>query len=181
MPKEAIEYRSKMIGYLSGESYKLITSETIKELIDYFSGIDDLDHLTKAMIENITKDYNYATKIPEAEYIQYEIDKALSQSAWEEAKKKNDFSIFKSHLAKMIAYNKKFSEYWGFADNKYDGLLDIYEPGMTTEKLDAVFKELKESLVDLFQRIQNSKIKIDDTFLKGNYSAESQKKLGEAF
>jgi len=179
MPKEAIEYRSEMIGYLTGESYKLTTAEKMKEFIDYFSEIDDLDDLTKAMIENITKDYHLATKIPEAEYVQFEIDKALSESAWEEAKKKKDFSIFKPHLAKMIAYNKKFSEYWGFAGNKYDGLLDIYEPGMTTERLDVVFGELRESLVDLLQRIKNSYIKTDDTFLKGNYSVESQKKLGE--
>ena len=27
MPKEAIEYRSEMIGYLTGESYKLTTSD----------------------------------------------------------------------------------------------------------------------------------------------------------
>lgn len=179
MPKEAIEYRSEMIGYLTGESYKLTTSEKMKEFIDYFNGINDLDDLTKAIIENITKDYNNATKIPEAEYVQYEIDKALSQSAWEEAKKKKDFSIFKPHLAKIIAYNKKFSEYWGFAGNKYDGLLDIYEPGMTTERLDAVFGELRESLVDLLQRIKNSNVKTDDAFLKGNYSVESQRKLGE--
>ncbi len=179
MPKEAIEYRSEMIGYLTGESYKLTTSEKMKEFIDYFSGIDDLDHLTKAILENITRDYNHATKIPEAEYVQFEIDKALAQSAWEEAKKKKDFSIFKPHLAKIIAYNKKFSEYWGFADNKYDGLLDIYEPGMTTERLDAVFGELREGLVDLLQRIKNSSIKTDDAFIKGNYSAESQRQLGE--
>lgn len=179
MPKAAIEYRSEMIGYLTGESYKLTTSEKMKEFIDYFSEIDDLDNLTKATIENITKDYNYATKIPEAEYVQYEIDKALSQSAWEEAKKKKDFSIFKPHLAKIIAYNKKFSEYWGFAGNKYDGLLDIYEPGMTTERLDVVFGELRESLVDLLQRIKKSNIKMDDNILKGNYSVESQRMLGE--
>lgn len=179
MPKEAIGYRSEMIGYLTGESYKLTTSEKMKEFIDYFNGIDDLDDLTKAMIEKTTKNYNYAMKIPEAEYIQYEIDKSLSQSAWEEAKKKNDFSIFKPHLAKLIAYNKRFSEYWGFASSKYDGLLDIYEPGMTTERLDVVFGELRESLVDLLKRIKNSKIKTDDTFLKGNYSVESQRKLGE--
>ena len=179
MPKEAIEYRSEMIGYLTGESYKLTTSEKMKGLIDYFSGIDHLDDLTKAIVENVTRDYNHAMKIPEEEYVQYEIDKALSQSAWEEAKKKKDFSIFKPHLAKMIAYNKKFSECWGFTGNKYDGLLDIYEPGMTTERLDVVFGELRESLVDLLLRIKNSNVKTDDAFLKGNYPVESQRMLGE--
>lgn len=180
MPKEAMEYRSEMIGYLAGESYKLTTSEKMKELINSFTGMDDLDLITKAMLENITKEYHKATKIPEAEFVQYEIDKALSQSAWEEAKKKKDFSIFKPHLAKMIAANKKISEYWGFADNKYDGLLDSYEPGMTTERLDLVFGELRESLVDLLRKIQNSNRKPDDTLLKGDYSIDSQRKLGEA-
>ncbi len=179
MPKDAVKYRSEMIGYLTGESYKLTTSEKMKAFIDYFSEIDGLDRLNKAIIENITREYNKVTKIPEAEYVQYEIDKTLAQNAWEEAKKKKDFSVFKPYLAKIIDYNKRFSEYWGFRDNKYDGLLDIYEPGMTTERLDAVFGELKEALVDLLQRIKRSNIKTDDTFLKGNYSAESQRKLGE--
>ena len=58
MPKEAIEYRSEMIGYLTGESYKLTTSEKMKEFIDYFREIDGLDHVSKAIIENITKEYN---------------------------------------------------------------------------------------------------------------------------
>ena len=180
MPKEAMEYRSEMIGYLAGESYKLTTSEKMKAFIDSFTGMEDLDLITKAMLENITKEYQKATKIPEAEFVQYEIDKALSQSAWEEGKKKKDFSIFKPHLAKMIAANKKFSEYWGFVDNKYDGLLDIYEPGMTTERLDLVFGELREALVDLLRNIQNSDRKTDDAILKGNYSIDSQRKLGEA-
>lgn len=180
MPKEAMEYRSEMIGYLAGESYKLTTSEKMKAFIDSFTGMEDLDLITKAMLENITKDYQKATKIPEAEFVQYEIDKALSQSAWEEGKKKKNFSIFKPHLAKMIAANKKFSEYWGFVDNKYDGLLDLYEPGMTTERLDLVFGELREALVDLLRNIQNSDHKTDDAILKGDYSIDSQRKLGEA-
>ena len=180
MPKEAMEYRSEMIGYLAGESYKLTTSEKMKAFIDSFTGMEDLDLITKAMLENITKEYQKATKIPEAEFVQYEIDKALSQSAWEEGKKKKDFSIFKPHLAKMIAANKKFSEYWGFVDNKYDGLLDLYEPGMTTERLDLVFGELREALVDLLRNIQNSDRKTDDAILKGDYSIDSQRKLGEA-
>lgn len=180
MPKEAMEYRSEMIGYLAGESYKLTTSEKMEALIDSFTGMEDLDLITKAMLENITKEYHKATKIPEAEFVQYEIDKALSQSAWEEGKKKKDFSIFKPHLAKMIAANKKFSEYWGFVDNKYDGLLDLYEPGMTTERLDLVFGELREALVDLLRNIQNSDRKTDDAILKGDYSIDSQRKLGEA-
>ncbi len=179
MPKDAIGYRSEMLGYLSGEHYKMTTSDTMKGFIDYFSSEDGLDDVTKAMIENITKNYNQSTKIPEEEFVQYEIEKSLAQSAWEEAKKINDFSIFKPHLEKIITFNKKFSGYWGFEENLYDGLLDIYEPGMTVEKLDVVFGELRGALVDLLHRIQNSSVKISDDFLKGAYSIDSQRKFGE--
>jgi carboxypeptidase Taq len=57
-PRGGIDYRSEMLGYLSGEAYQITTSEKMKEFIDYFSKYDDLDYVTKVMLEEARRNYD---------------------------------------------------------------------------------------------------------------------------
>lgn len=174
MPKKAIQYRSEMLGYLSGESYKLSTSEEIKGYIEYFKDIDGLNDTEKAIVSNIRREYERTKKIPEKEYKDYVMDGSLSGSAWEEAKEKSDFKIFEPHLKKMVEYNQRFVEYWGYEGNKYNALLDIYEPGINTEKLDALFGQLRDAIVKLLKKIRASQYKPNTEFFTKTFSKESQ-------
>ncbi len=179
MPEKAEKYRSEMLGYLSGEYYKMTTSEKLKQLIEHFKANDDLDEITKSSIDKIEKEYNKTKKIPEEQYKHYKIAASLSYSAWEEAKKKSDFSIFAPHLEKMVEYNKKFAKYWGFEQNSYNALLDIYEPSITTEKLDVVFGELRLAIVDLLKKINASNVSVDTEYFKKYCPKEAQQKFGK--
>ncbi|MDD3224321.1 MAG: carboxypeptidase M32 [Clostridium sp.] len=179
MPKNAVEYRSEMIEYLSGESYKLSTSEKVRDFIKYFEKNDELDDITKATIRTLKKEYDITNKIPVSEYKEYVKETSISSSAWEEAKNKSDFSIFKPHLKKLIEYNRKFAEYWGYKDNKYDAFLDIYEPGITTEKLDSMFGELRDAIIILLKKIKKSGYTPNVDFFKKKFSKESQEKFGK--
>lgn len=179
MPKKAVEYRSDMIAYLSEQSYKLSTSDKVKEFVEYFENIHDLDEITKASIRTLKTEYNRTKKIPAEEYKEYVKETSISTSAWEEAKDKSDFSIFKPHLKKLVEYNRKFAEYWGYKDNKYDAFLDIYEPGITTKKLDLMFGELRDAIIELLGKIKKSGYTPDVEFFKKKFSKESQKQFGE--
>ena len=161
MPKNSVEYRSNMLGYLSGESYKLTTSDQVKDFINYFEG-NELDKVTSSTIETIKKNYNNIKKIPENEYIEFNIAASKSGAAWEEAKNRGDFSIFKPHLEKIVQFKRSFAEYFGYEDNIYDALLDEYEPGITVKELDLVFRELRDGIVELLNKIKNSNIKINN-------------------
>lgn len=174
IPKKAIPYRGEMLGYLSGEAYKLQTSDTMKEFIDYFSGIEELDDVTKSMVESARKNYEQTKKIPEDKYKEYTILASNGEAAWEEAKEKSDFEIFKPYLEKLVAFNKEFIGYWGFKENKYDTLLDFYEPGITVKELDKVFGELRDAIVTLLNKIKNSDVKPNVEPFKKNFSKEDQ-------
>lgn len=179
LPRDGVAYRSEMLGYLSGEVYKLITSDEAKEFIEYFKKQDNLDHITWAMVNKFTKDYSRIKKIPEDEYKQYAIVASNSSSAWEEAKEKNDFSIYKSYLEKVVDYKRKFIEYIGYKDNKYDTLLDEYEMGITVKKLDEVFGEVRDSIVQLLNKIKDSGYTPNTEFFKKYFTKESQKEFSE--
>lgn len=177
IPEKGVPYRSEVLGYLSGELYKLQTSDKMKEFIGYFIKIKDMDHVTQAMVENAKKQYEETKKIPENRYIEYSILVSNAGSVWQKAKLSSDYSLFKQYLEKIINFNKEFIGYWGYKDCKYDTLLDLYEPGITVKKLDSVFGELRDAIVSLLEKIQASGVKIDDSCFKKKFTKERQEKI----
>ena len=179
MPKVAGESRGNVIGYLSSEYYKMITSVEVKKLIDELENEKELSEFEVAMISDIKDAYNETKKIPEDIYAEFSVDSAKSSMAWEEAKNKSDFSIFEPHLEKMVNYKRQFANFYGYEKHPYDALLNQYEKGMTVEIIDEVFGNLRNSIVDILNRIKSSNVKIDENILKGNYSTEEQIKFNE--
>lgn len=178
MPKKAIESRSAVIGDLSTEQFRKSTSDKVLEFINFFSDkMDELDFASKRMIEEMKKDYEQTKKIPEDRYREYVMLSAKSEHYWEEAKEKSDFSIFEPYLEKIVEFQKEFIEYWGYKDNKYDTLLDLYEPGITVEKLDKIFGDLKNEIVTLLNKINSSNTNVDRSILTGEFNEEKQKEL----
>lgn len=177
IPKKGIPYRSEVVGYLSTEAYKLETSEEVKGYLDYFSGIEGLDKVTSSMVENVRKNYEKTKKIPEDRYREYVILTSEAESKWEEAKTSSDFNLFKPYLEKIVDFQKELTGYWGYEGNKYNTLLDLYEPGFTVEKLDGVFGELRDGIVELLNKIKASGNSPDTSVLEGFYSKESQEEL----
>jgi carboxypeptidase Taq len=178
IPKKGKAYRSDVLGYLSSESYKLQTSEEMKNFIEYFISLENLDDVTKAMVHNAKKNYDQTKKIPEDRYREYIVLASNSFSYWEEARAKSDFSIFKPYLEKIIKFTNEFIGYWGYEGNKYNTLLEFYEPGITVEKLDKVFGELREAIVSLLNRIQKSHIKPNAEFFCKYFTKEEQEAFG---
>ncbi|MBE6050769.1 MAG: carboxypeptidase M32 [Clostridium sp.] len=180
MPKEGIETRSNTTTYLAGEQFKLTTSDKVKEFIEYFNPVmDELEVQDRAMIKALKKNSEEISKIPEEEYKEYAKLTALSYSAWEDAKNKSDFSIFEPYLEKVVSFKKKFADYYGYKENRYDALLNEYEEGLTVKKLDQVFGALKEGIVNILKYVNNSEKNIDTSFLEGKFDISKQKEISD--
>ena len=61
----------------------------------------------------------------------------------------------------------------------YDALVDIFEPKMTSETISKVFKELREGLVSILRKCEESTKKPDTSILESQISIETQKKIGK--
>ena len=178
MPKKALKQRSEVLAYLSSQIFKLKTSEKVKEIIEAFKdNTKQLSLIENSMIRALKREYNQIKDIPEDRYIEYMKEVTLSEASWEEAKEKNDFSIYEPHLKKIVAFMREFVEYYGYKEDKYDALLDLYEPGMTVKKLDKIFEELKNGIINILDYVENSEKVIDRQFLKEEYPISKQKDL----
>ncbi|WP_042346485.1 carboxypeptidase M32 [Bacillus massiliigorillae] len=179
-PKKGVPQRSEVIGMLSEEVFILSTSNDMKNYIEELTKPEVFTNLSpkvKKLVQECQKDYDRNKKIPQEEYTQYNILVTKAESVWEEAKEKSDFALFQPYLEKIVDYNRKFIEYWGYEKNKYDTLLDLYEPGMTVEILDDVFGKLRNEIVPLVQKIAASDHKPNVDFLYDYFSKEQQEKF----
>ncbi|CAG9622593.1 carboxypeptidase M32 [Sutcliffiella rhizosphaerae] len=177
-PKKGLDRRSDVIGVLSSEVFKMSTSEEMASFLTQLLNKDNLhnlDDVTKASLLESQKNYERNKKIPAKEYQEYVVLSTKAESVWEEAKDKSDFTMLQPLLEQLVDFNKKFIGYWGHEGNKYNTLLDMYEPGVTVEKLDEVFGKLKERIVPLVKKIADSSIQPRTKDLLIQFPKENQR------
>lgn len=181
-PKKAMEGRSEAIGYLSAEMFRLSVSEEMGGYLEELSQAENAARLTSSqqkMVKECKKDYDRDKKIPPDKYQAYTVLTSQAESVWEEAKEESDFAKFQPYLEKIVASNLEFIELWGYKNNKYDTLLDMYEPGMTVDKLDQVFSVLRERVVPLVNAIENAAYKPETGFLHQQFEKERQRQFNQ--
>jgi carboxypeptidase Taq len=173
-PKEGMDQRSEVIGVLSSEVFRMSTSEEMAAYIATLSK-NELSETTRKILEECKKEYERNKKIPAEEYKEYVILQSKAETAWEEAKEKSDFEMFRPYLEKLVETTKRFIDYWGYEGNKYDVLLDLYEPGITVNILDKVFGDLRDKIVPLVKQIAESTNKPNTDFLFEEFKKEDQR------
>ena len=178
-PKESIESKIDAIGFFSTELFRLTTSARYGYLLRELSMSDDFDSFdagTKLTIKRYLKEYKRFTRVPEKFFTEFTKAKARSEQAWEEAKTKNDFSIYAPHLDKVISMTKEWVKYMEPSKDTYDVLIDMYEEGMDSESIDILFDELKKDLVPLIEKISKKPIP-DVSIFNNTFEIYQQKKV----
>jgi len=176
-PIKGVEQRSEVIGSLSEVVFNMTLSDELKGYIDVLtdeSVQQELSEVTKRSVEVCKKRYEQNINIPANEYKDYIVLQSKAESVWEEAKKNDDFSMLQPFLEKIVAFKKRMVEYWGYEKNKYNALLDLYEPGVTVETIDRVFGQLRDNIVPLVQEI-GATIQADTSFLNTYFPKQQQR------
>lgn len=179
-PERSFEYASNTLGELSGKIYRMETSEEMGDLINKLTQKNEYDNLSendKRIVDLVKKDYERYRKLPE-EFVK-DLTKTTSnaQKYWVEARKNNDFSIFQPYLEKIVKMSIQQAEYLGYEGNRYDALLDMYEPGMKTKELKGIIEDLKIRLVDFVNDLTEKGTKPEEDFLFEKYDLNKQKEI----
>jgi carboxypeptidase Taq len=112
-----------------------------------------LDADARVVVAAARRDYDRATKLP-AELV---AEKARLGSeayhAWAAARAARDFPAFAPFLEKHLALARREAELLGYGERPYDLAVDKHDPGLTAERIDKLFGELRAGLVPLARRI----------------------------
>lgn len=160
-PKKSLDYLIEVKTKVEMEIFNLSTSEEYKRLIDNVINSEEYHTLSKEeqiYLKELQEDYEKDKLVPSDFYEEFSMLCSKSNAIWVEAKEKKDYQIFKPYLAKMIAYTKKYYLYkYPNTANLYDEMLNDFERGLTSSKIDPLFAKLKEGILPLVKKLPKEK------------------------
>lgn len=182
LPRAGGEYRADQTALLAGMIHRQFTSaqvgEWLNELVDSDLAADPHSQ-TGCVIRQTKRQYDKKTKLPQSLIEELSRTASLSQQAWVEARKADDFPQFQPWLEKTIHLKQQEAEAVGYEQSPYDALLDDYEPGETTENVARVLKGLREQLTPLVEEIVDSGRTAPRELVTRDYPEALQEQFGK--
>jgi len=117
MPPAAVEGRSEQLALLEGIVHEKSTSPEIGDLLEQLGsttahpmGDADLPEVERDFLRVLRKEYDRAVLLPADLVTEAARAEGLSQAAWVEARKRNDYKTFMPDLQKILGDAKKPAE-----------------------------------------------------------------------
>jgi len=179
MPRAGWKHRAEQFGTLSQITHEKFTDPAVGKLLDELRPLEDSldpDSDDACLIRLVRRDYEKASKVPSS--LRAEIARASSEATpvWVKARAENDFASFLPVLQRNVELKLQYVELVADgADERYDVLLDDFEPQAKTAEVRAVFEELKPPLVALIAELRDREV--DDSFLTGDFPVDRQEAL----
>ncbi|MDR2094226.1 MAG: carboxypeptidase M32 [Treponema sp.] len=182
--------RSGQLALIQSLAHERFTAPETGRLLEELGSVSDnprgdesLPSLERDFLRVMRRNYDKAVKLPVEFVASCVRSEALSQAAWVQARRNNDFAAFLPHLNTVLEAARKKAGYWGYPNGEgatlYDGLLDIYEPDMKASDITRVFTPLRERLSALLGRIA-AKGQRQVPFLKADFAPEVQARYNQA-
>lgn len=181
MPPAGSQARSEALAELSVLSHQILTAKQVGEWLEQ-AGNEDLNDVELANLREMRRQYHQSALLPESLVQEKSLAGARCEHAWRVQRKGNDWEGFADNLREVVRLSRQEAKLRADAAgcSRYDALLDMYEPGMTSKKLDVLFGDLKTWLPDLLQKVvekQKSESRITPA---GPFDIEKQRQLGLA-
>ncbi|MBL8958089.1 MAG: carboxypeptidase M32, partial [Myxococcaceae bacterium] len=150
LPRKAEGARASQLATLQGLYHERLVEPALG---DWLASAKGLVGDEQAMVRVLTHERDRAVKVP-ARLVK-ELAEAQSHAigAWKKARAQNDFAPFKPHLERLLALRREQADAMGHGGDRYDALLDNYEPGMKVARLTPVLQQLRAKLTPIVQTI----------------------------
>jgi len=158
LPPKGSEGRAAQTAYLTALiADKWLDKEFRKLLEDVNKTKSKLNLEEEAIVRNLNYRGKLYFKVPKKTIVEQSEVTSKAFMVWKEAKKNDKFKDFEPHLKKIVKLNQIIAEHLGYKDNKYDALLDLYEPGLTVKFCKKIFGKLQPELTKTLKKVQKSK------------------------
>ncbi len=178
MPPGGSEARAEQLAVLKSMAHEMITRPEMEELLQAAEG-ESLDAWQSANLREMRRDWVHAAAVPGALVEAFSRACSACEVAWRQARPQSDFQAVKPRLAEVLRLTREIGQVKAERLNVsiYDALLDQYEPGGSSARIDAVFADLEEFLPSFLGQVLERQ-GAPAPAPQGPFPAETQKSLG---
>ncbi|MCG7366254.1 carboxypeptidase M32 [Pantoea sp. ACRSH] len=179
MPSGGSPARGEALAEMGVLRHSILTDPRVGELIQEAEQAD-LNDVERANLREMQRAWQQASLLPASLVEAKSLAGSRCEHAWREQRPANDWQGFAANLKEVVRLSREEAQLRADANgtSRYDALLDLYEPGMTSAKLDATFGELKSWLPDLLQRVVEKQAQERVELPQGPFAVEAQRQLG---
>lgn len=174
MPEGGTPARSKQSSALSTLQHELLTDDQISNWLEQLDG--SVTDEKQAVVREVERQHVRAKEVPE------ELVEKLSEASsnalpvWEEAKSKDDFSLFEETLAEIVELRREYAAAIDPDRDPYEVLVEDYEPYLDIERIEEILGDLRSELPALVEAVGESDVELDSPF-DGSYDESEQEPL----
>ncbi|MGH2820070.1 MAG: carboxypeptidase M32 [Actinomycetota bacterium] len=178
MPPGGAEARAHAMATIESIAHDKLTDPEIGRLLDELSGNGSLDEVRASSVRVLKRDYDKATRVPPDLVRALAEIRGLAYQTWTEARPRSDFSMLEPHLSRFVELKKEEADALGWEDERYDALLDDFEPGLKSSQVSELFDELVAGLKPIVESVLQH-VGDPPGFLSGDYREARQKDFCE--
>ena len=181
LPAAGAEYRAEQMTLVTGLIHARQTDQRLGGWLDELAASPlaaDPASASGATIRQLRRQYEKKTKLPQALVEELTRTSVLGQQVWQTARADSDFAALTPLLQKTIDLKREQADAIGYAECRYDALLDDYEQGERTSNLTRVLGELRDELTPLVAAIRSSGRQPERAILHRHYPLEAQEAFG---
>lgn len=180
MPEGGAASRGEQLAVLQGIYHEMLTDEANEELFAAAEEVELEGEWERANLREMRRAWLHATCVP-AELVEEKSRRGSEcEVVWRSARRDNDFARLEPYLQKVLETAREIAQVKGeaFGVDPYDALLDQFEPGGSSEKIDKIFDELAGFLPGFLEEVLARQDSLPAPIKpKGPFAVEAQKKL----
>lgn len=183
MPRGGVEHRAEQMALLAGLVHDRATHPRYDELlstVEASSLVSDADSPPAVNVRELRRDFDRERRMPRRLVEETARVTALASQAWADARKRDDFKAFVPWLDRIFALAREEADAVGYVGTRYDALLDDYEPGITTDRLAALFARLEADLLPLVASVRDEPAPAPRHVLAREFPLERQRLFAES-
>ena len=178
MPQRGYVRRGHALSTVAGLRHRLLVASELRD--EVARGLDALEpeSLERRQIASAAREIDRATRVPERLVQALAAATSTGLVAWQQARRDKKFALFAPALGRIVELRREEARVRATGDHPYDGLLDEYEPGLRTARLEPLFDRLGAELAVLIEATASSGVAVDESAARGAFPAEAQRAFG---
>lgn len=179
MPPGGSQARGEALAELSVLQHQILTDKNVAVWLAG-SAQEDLNDVEQANLREMTRHYQQAALLPETLVEAKSLAGSKCEHAWRSQRPANDWAGFSANLKEVVKLSREEARLRADAKgcSPYDALLDIYEPDMTSARLDELFGDLKSWLPDLLNQVVEKQAQQPLIAPQGPFPVDLQREIG---
>lgn len=177
MPPKGLRARADQLSLVASLVHQRRCAPRLGELLTGLDGAVD-DPVQATNVREMRRAYDRAVKIPDELIRRIAHTAAHAKSAWAKARADSQFPAFAPHLRELLDLRRRVADLLGHQGERYDPLLDEFEPGVNTEDVTRLFTALREPLSTFVRQLGDSRRPPAAALLRRRYPREAQQRFG---